>query len=186
MSDIRTIANMLKEIQASYPNWKADEDTVKVWTVYLQDMDNDLLVTAVRKFISSSDHAFPPSIPEIRGEAAEIRRQVIGIPSAYEAWQDLQAAGSGTKKRILPGNVIETIEYRFLHPLVKAVSVQLGWPDRFPGSLDQEMADRSHFIKAYDATLRQAIEAETQLPAVTGYIEGARQQMKALSEGMSK
>lgn len=184
MSDIKTIASMLKEIAAAYPAWKADEDTIKVWTVYLVDMPDDLLVTAVRKFISSSGHAFAPSIPEIRAMAADIKRQTAGIPTAYEAWEDLLAAGSGVKRRLLEGNVIEEWQYKFRHPLVRDVGRQLGWPDRFPGDPANEMADRSHYIKAYDQSLRQQITAETQLPQVTNYI--AANKMHELADGMRK
>jgi hypothetical protein len=184
MSDIKTIASMLKEIAAAYPAWKADEDTIKVWTVYLVDMPDDLLVTAVRKFISSSGHAFAPSIPEIRAMAADIKRQTAGIPTAYEAWEDLLAAGSGVKRRLTEGNEIVHENYTFKHPMVKHVAEQLGWPARFPGGTDQEMADRSHFIKAYDQAVGAMIKAETQLTQVTNYI--AANKMMALAEGMRR
>lgn len=185
MASPSTISKLLKEIAAAYPNWKATEDTIKVWTVYLADMDDALLVAAVRSFISSSDHAFAPSIPEIRKAGAELKRQTAGIPTAYEAWEDVIAAGSGTKRRLMPGNVIEEWQYVFKHPIVRRVAEQLGWPSRFP-NFDNEMADRSHYIKAYDQAVAAAIKAETQLPHVTNYIASASTQVKALAEGMRK
>lgn len=182
MANIQTISNVLMEIQAAYPSWKATEDTIKVWTVYLVDMDDALLVAAIRSFISSSDHAFAPSIPEIRKAAAELKRQASGIPTAYEAWEDLLKAGSGTKRK-LEGNVITTWEYEFRHPLVKAIAQQLGWPIRFP-NLENEMADRSHYIKAYDQALTATTKTEMQLPQVTKFIASA--QMKQLTDRMTK
>ena len=184
MAELETISQMLKEIQAAYPNWKADANSVKIWAVYLADMDDELLVTAIRKFISSADHAFPPSIPEIRKSAAELVRQIQGVPSAYEAWEDLQAAGRGTRKKVMENNEIVTIEYMWAHPLVKVVAARLGWPDRFPGSVEQEMADRSHYIRAYEQAIAEASTQQTQLPQITNYI--ASTQMKQLAEGMKK
>lgn len=184
MADIRTIAAITKEVAAAYPNWKATEDTIKVWTVYLADIPDDLLVAAIRKFISSSSHAFPPSIPEIRGTVTDIRAQVAGLPSAYEAWEDLIKAGRGIKKWADNDGYIHEEHYQFKHPLVKQIAEQLGWPQRFPGSMDNEVADRAHYTKAYDKARSETLEAETQLPDVTKYIASATQQIKMLTQSM--
>ena len=88
-----TIMTALKTIKAAYPRFDiADADTIRVWASFLQDIDDDLLMAAVARFISSSNHAFAPSIPEIRKEAAELRREILGVPTSFEAWDELISA----------------------------------------------------------------------------------------------
>lgn len=175
MADAKTISNAIQEIKAAYPRFVDEADTVKVWAVYLSDIPNGLLMTAIRKFISSSSHAFPPSIPEIRQTATQIKTEIVDMPSAYEAWDDLLRAGNGwhyeTGTNADDGSVwIEKHPYQFRHPLVETVARRFGWPDRFPDG-ENDMADRAHFFKAYEAALNKASRAETQLPSVTAYID---------------
>jgi hypothetical protein len=196
MADAPTITTALKEIKAAYPRFVTDPDTVKVWAVYLSDLPNDLLMTAVRKFISSSTHAFPPSIPEIRQMATQVKIDIQDIPTAFEAWEDVLNAGNGWKYQTgqNPDGTywIEKTPYKFKHLLVEEVAKRFGFPDRFP-SPDGEMADRAHFYKAYESALNKAARAETQLPTVTAYIEtekrtmlDAGEQVRQLTEGMRK
>lgn len=195
MADANTISLALKEIKAAYPRFVTDPDTVKIWAVYLVDLPNELLMTAVRKFISSSVHAFPPSIPEIRQMATQVKIDIQDVPTAFEAWEDVLKAGNGWKYETgtnPDGSIwIEKHPYRFRHPLVEEVAKRFGFPDRFPSG-DDEMADRAHFFKAYESALSKASRTETQLPTVTAYIESERNQLdapaeiKQLARGMSK
>jgi hypothetical protein len=177
MADAATISTALKEIKAAYPRFAADADTVKVWAVYLVDLPDGLLMTAVRKFISSSTHAFPPSIPEIRQMATQVKLEIEAVPSAFEAWEDLLRAGNGWRYETgenLDGSVwMEKTAYKFRHPLVEEVARRFGWPGRFPSG-DDDMADRAHFFRAYESALGKVARSETQLPVVTAYIDGER------------
>ena len=83
MADNKTISLCLKTICAAYPRFEISEDTVRVWTSFVGDLDDDLLTAAVFRFISSSDHAFPPSIPEILKDATEMRREISVVPSSF-------------------------------------------------------------------------------------------------------
>jgi hypothetical protein len=65
MATNKTISSVLKIILAAYPRFEISEETVRVWGMFMADLDDDLLQAAVARFISSSDHAFPPSIPGI-------------------------------------------------------------------------------------------------------------------------
>ena len=175
MADAKTISSVLKEIKAAYPRFEDNDDTIKVWAVYLADIPNNLLMASIRKFISSSAHAFAPSIPEIRSMATQIKAEIVNLPSAYEAWDDLLRAGNGwhyeTGVNADDGSTwIEKHPYQFRHPLVETVARRFGWPDRFPDG-ENDMADRAHFFKAYEAAMNKASRAETQLPSVTAYID---------------
>ena len=177
MANANTINLALKEIKAAYPRFETQTDTIKVWAVYLADLPDELLMTAVRKFISSAPHAFPPSIPEIRQAATQIKAEINDIPSAFEAWEDLLKAGTGWRYETgenPDGTVwLEKTAYKFRHALVEQIARRMGWPDRFPSG-DDDMADRAHFYKAYESAANKAARAETQLPAVTAYIESEK------------
>ena len=179
MATIQTISNVLKEIQAAYPNWKATEDTVKVWTIYLKDLDDEMLVTAVRKFISSADHAFPPSIPEIRSSVTGLMSQINKVPNAYEAWAEV--IGAEKPKKLLVncdvsidprGWTFQMISHKWSHPIVKKCAERFGWPN-WPNG-ENEVADRAHFIKAYDLMLSEETRTATQLPVITEFVAKQR------------
>jgi len=173
MASNQTIATILKTLKAAYPRFEVSEDTVRVWASFIADMDDDLLMAAVARFISASDHAFAPSIPEIRREATEIRREIAGIPSAFEAWEEVLLAPSPSPyRKMRDGQWIDREDYQWSHEVVGRVARQLGWGRSFPGNNPE--ADRAHFVKAYDAEVGRMMRAETQIPLVTEYIETER------------
>jgi hypothetical protein len=180
MAELKTLANMLKEIRAAYPTWKASEDTARVWAVYLNDLDDDLLVASVRKFISSAEHAFPPSIPEIRAIAGQLVAEVNLLPSALEAWGEVCRAKkpSRTFMHCDPGIdprgwlMVDDPPHAWSHPLVKTCAQRFGWP-RFPSG-ENETADRAHFMRAYEEMLKNETARENRLPQISQYIESQR------------
>jgi len=173
MASNQTISTMLKTIKAAYPRFEVSEDTVRVWASFIADLEDDLLMAAVARFISASDHAFAPSIPEIRRQATEIRREIAGVPSAFEAWEEvLKAPTPSPYRKMRDGQWIDPEDYEWSHEAVGRVARQLGWGKAFPGSNPE--ADRAHFVKAYDAEVGRVMRAVTQIPLVTGYIERER------------
>lgn len=184
MADNQTISIVLKTISAAYPRFVVDQDTVRVWASFLTDLDNDLLMATVTRFISSASHAFAPSIPEIRSAATEIRREVAGIPSAWEAWEEVLNAPMprprGAAYQIWrDGQPVENDDYVWKNDVVGLVARRLGFPDGFP-SHDNPIADRAHFVKAYEAEVNMRLRAETQMPLVTQYIEAQKAQNAGL------
>jgi hypothetical protein len=176
MAELTTISNMLKEIQAAYPHWKAEEDTIRVWTVYLLDLDDDMLVASVRKFISSSGHAFAPTIPEIRKIATELYMEIDDVPSAFEAWGIVQA-------EIVRVGSYGTPEFK--NRVVEMTVRRFGW--RTLCLSETEMVDRAHFTKAYDAMLKNEIGKETRLPQITQFVQKQiTSRINLLSDKMSK
>lgn len=191
MATKQTISEVLKIISAAYPRFEVSEETVRVWASFIADLEDELLKAAVLRFISSSSHAFAPSIPEIRRQATEIRREIAGVPSAFEAWEEVLRAPTPNPNRIMrDGQWVEPVEYVWKHEIVGVVARRLGWHRSFPGSNAE--ADRAHFIKAYDAEVQKVILADTQIPQVTAYIEkergkrrlNATGEIKKLTEGM--
>lgn len=173
MATNKTISQVLKVISAAYPRFELSEETVMVWAKFVSDLEDDLLEAAVAKFISSSDHAFPPSIPEIRRAASDIRQSVMGLPTAFEAWEEvMRAPHPNPIPQFKDGKFVEHEEYVWSHPLVGMVAKQLGWWRTFPNLASDKVAiDRAHFFRAYEAACFKRMESETQLPNVTAYIE---------------
>ncbi len=179
MATNNTISKCLKTIGAAYPRFDVTDETVRVWTSFVGDLDDDLLTAAVFRFISASDHPFPPSIPEIRAQATEMRREIAGVPSAFEAWEEVVKAPTPSPHRLLrDGEWIEPQEYAWSNELVGIVAKRLGWPKSFPSA--NEVADRAHFVKAYDAEVTKRMKTETQIPQVTKYIEAQKNKVMQL------
>jgi hypothetical protein len=191
MAEPKDIARLIAVFQAAFPSWKPNELTPEIYFEDLKDIPSDELAAAVQMCRTEAGREFAPSIGVIRGAVAELRRQAAAVPTAFEAWGDLIRAGDGwtrTSSQEGDGWVIEKRPYKFLHPLVKEVGEMLGWPSRFPGDPDDEMADRAHFTKAYDAKLSNLMKREAMPEAVHGYIEASKttDPIRKLSEGMRK
>lgn len=176
MATNKTISQVLKVIAAAYPRFELSEETVMVWAKFVSDLDDELLEAAVAKFISSSDHAFPPSIPEVRRAASDIRQAVAGVPTAFEAWEEvMRAPHPNPIPQFKDGKFVEHVEYVWSHPIVGMVAKQLGWWKTFPSLASDKVAiDRAHFFRAYEAATSKKMDEETQLPKVTAYIEDSK------------
>jgi hypothetical protein len=105
----------------------------------------------------------------------ELKSEIFGILSAFEAWSELMNAPlprpAGSVYRIFrEGKFVDEEEYCWPHEIVGIVARRLGWPTSFPSG-ENEMADRAHFVKAYESETRRLMQAETQIPLVTKYVE---------------
>jgi hypothetical protein len=175
MATDKTIADILEELSDAYPSFELTENRVKVWKKYLAQYDDALLTRAVEHYISTSAKAFPPSIPEIRDAATQLRVQIAGIPLALEAWDDVLHAKR--PRRVVLDDIdpesgfpwVGTVEYQWIHPLVEKVAIMLGWPDKFPVS-NEVGVDRAHFIKAYEGAIESASKLDRQIPQVREFV----------------
>lgn len=183
MASNKTIGEVLKTIRAAYPGrFEIAEDTVRVWASFVADIDDDLLYAAVARFISSADHAFPPSLPEIRKAATSIRCEIMGVPTEWEAWEEVLKAPHPSPVRTFRDGVFhDPEEYVWKHELVGKVARQLGWHRRqFPGTNLE--ADRAHFVQAYKSAMATMLKTETQIPLVSQYIQDKQQQLLDVTE----
>lgn len=167
------VAEILTMLAAAYPRSNVPEQTVLVYSRMLADVPTELLQAAAVRCASSLE--FFPSVFQLRRAVTEIRAARAGIPSAYEAWEDLRRAGDGQCSRVVAENgrhIIEKWEYVFRHPIVRRVAEMLGWPREFPG--DNPAADRAHYFRAYEETVRLELEREMMPPQVSEAIEGGK------------
>lgn len=187
MSSTTDIAKVVSIIAAAYPSFSTSKQTVEIYYRLLQDLNAEEVQAATWYCCAEDGRKFAPSVGEIRGAAKILRGKVAGIPSSFEAWQEVcDAPKSGEMKRVLEEKnddgvwVIEVKKYHWTHPLVERTAVLLGWPE-FPG--ENVMADRAHFLKAYDEQCGNSAQNEMQLPMITNYIEKRR---PSLPQSISK
>lgn len=184
MATNKEIGEIVAMLSAAYPRFKPTPETLKTYTLMLKDIPGDALQAAALKCAASG--TFFPSVHELRQAVSEIRRKAGGVPSAYEAWEEVSTKPMAEVHRRLTGEYdevnrvyfIEEIKTTWAHPLVEKVARQLGWPRSFPG--ENPGVDRAHFFKAYEHALSDAVSDDIELPQVRAYIEGQARQIKDL------
>jgi hypothetical protein len=186
MASPETIKLVLAEIASLYPQlFHPEEGHASVWARYLRDLPDELLVNALRHYVATAPDNYPPSVPALRRAASDLKRLAAGVPTAYEAWQNLLAVGDGSQRPCLTGeyhedggSVIAYVAVPFCHPLVEQVARQLGWP-KFPNPASLE-TDRAHFLKAYEAAVNKLTDRDRELPEVKAFVERARVDAQAV------
>ncbi len=181
MANPQTIGQVLAEIAVLYPLlFQITPESTAIWSRYLADIPDDLLPLALKHAIATAKDKYPPSVGALRDAVADLRRLAAGVPTAYEAWENLLLVGNGSDRLRVTSEydedgrqIIERTRVQFSHPLVEQVARQMGWP-KFPDP-ENIMADRAHFLRAYDAALDKLTEQDRELPEVRAWIERARQ-----------
>jgi hypothetical protein len=177
MAKAETIRQILAEITVLYPQmFSPTAEQTAIWSLYLRDLEDELLVNALRRYVSTAKDNYPPSVPALRRCASELKREAAGVPTAYEAWQELKRMGDGSPLSRITGEktaegryIIVDVPRAFCHPLVEEVARRLGWPS-FPNSSEEEI-DRAHFFKAYESALGKLLEADRDLPEVREFVD---------------
>lgn len=178
MASENDILQILTMLAAVYPRFTLSKETVAAYAILLEDLDADELRAAAKDAATKSQ--WFPSVHEIRARVVDLRRQANQVPTAYEAWAEVINTGPEKRSQVVERDgkfYIEESKYVFTHPLVEQVARLMGWPSKFPTNNESLMADRSHFLKAYDQALVEAMDQEITLPEIRDYI-GARQQSR--------
>lgn len=148
-----------------YPAWWSKLDklaqaaTFAAWTSMLEDMPLDVGLAALKRHAATNK--WPPSVAEIRAIATEA---VVGRRrSGLDAWGDVRKA---IGRWGLPGIDGKGTAPQFADELVARVVASMHWPSICNST--NEVADRAHFAKAYDALAVGAAEDATvhSLPGV--------------------
>jgi hypothetical protein len=158
---LEDVAQIVAVISAAYPNFNPSEQTVEIYFQCLNDIPTELLKAATLQAVSEAGRKFAPSVGEIRGTVAEIRRNIVNVPSSYQAWQEVQTQ--------INDNGGEYGKPVWSHPLVEQTVNALGW--RNLRMSENSTADRARFLQAYDQLQDRMEREEMMLPAVRGYIE---------------
>jgi hypothetical protein len=152
---------------------------VPVWHELLGDLDFDLLKAAVHAHCASSK--WFPSVAELRQAAYDLVAADAEGVTAGEAWREVRRALRLGCHRFQSG------EAGWSSPLVEAAFNALGGWNYFRAALaEDEMADRAHFTRAFEALQRRQRDQARMHPAARRfrqeYLERAPQLPPACSE----
>ena len=176
MSTPHEIAEGINLLKVAYPNYQPDvKRTADLWLLVLGDLPGETLKAAILERVTELGRAFAPSVGEIREAAIRLNALAAGIPDAYRAYDEVVNMPADMLERELVEengqNFILTKKLKFSHPLVETVATLIGWPKTFP--TDMPAADRSQFVKAYEAELARSLSDGARLPKIKQYIAEA-------------
>jgi hypothetical protein len=184
MASREDISKMVAFLSAAYPNWNVSEYTLEVYYEDLQDIPAEELRIAAKHCRTEIGRKFAPSVGEIRGAVADIRRSASNVPSTFQAWQEVQ-------KQILE-NGGDYGNPEWSSPLVEEAVRRMGW--RNLRMSEDQTADRARFLQCYEQLVERATKEDMLLPDVRGYIEAnagtllnaPAEQIRQLTEGLMK
>ena len=178
MATKQDVWDVLTMLAAVYPKYDLTKETVGAYAILLQDLDPDDLRAAAKDVATKSK--WFPSVHELRSSVVWMMARAAGVPTAIEAWSEVINTGPPIRRWVEDNEdgegVIKEQPYKWSHAIVEMVAVQLGWP-KFPINEDTLMADRAHFLRAYDQAVINAMEEEITLPEIRDYVETKRQQL---------
>jgi hypothetical protein len=155
------ILRMLKILGDVYPSFQLSSSAIEVYVRLLDDVPGSVLEKSALDHISRS--TFFPSIAELRSAAFSIIEATSPIPTEYEAWSDLQAE-------------IYRVGYcyhpHFNNPITSQVVEQLGW--RYLCLSENPMADRAHFVQAYQSLAERERNSSHRLQIVNEFIDALK------------
>ena len=151
------ILRLLKILGDVYPSFQLSSSAIKVYVRLLDDIPGSVLEQSALDHISRS--TFFPSIAELRSAAFNIIDATDPVPNEYEAWSEVQLEIHHVGHISLP---------HFDNPITTKVVEQLGWRNLCLS--ENHVADRSHFVQAYQALAEQERISAHRLAIVTDFI----------------
>lgn len=158
MNEPETTLDVLEFLMNAYPNKAIGEETIQIYLRLLADIPADLLKAAALAHVTKSQ--FFPTVAELRDAGAALMERALGLPNAYDAWNEVCRA-------ITTHGHYRTPE--FTHPLIKrAVDACGGW--RTLCMSENQTADRARFFQVYEVYQGRQQEEHRMLPEVAGMI----------------
>lgn len=134
---------LIAAMKSNYKNFGVDsKEQLKFWYEMLSDLDYTLAEIAVKTIISSSPYA--PTISDIRKAAANT---VEELPESASAWGEVTSA---IRKY---GYYQQEKAIESLSPLTRQVVKFMGFRELCLS--ENMMADRAHFQRMFDTTVRR-------------------------------
>ena len=151
------ILRVLKTLGDIYPSFHLSSSAIEVYVQLLADIPGVVLEQAALEHISRS--TFFPTIAELRSAAFDILEAANPTPTDYEAWSEVQAEIR---------RVGHCGQPQFTNLLAAQAVDQLGW--RYLCLSENPVADRAHFVQAYQALAERQRHSTRRLQCVTGFI----------------
>jgi hypothetical protein len=158
--EIETL-RVLKILGDVYPSYQLSSSAIEVYVRLLADIPGLVLEQAALDHISRS--TFFPSIAELRSAAFSIIDASDPVPTEYEAWSEVQAEIHRVGHCLPP---------QFENPITSQVVEQLGWC--YLCLSENPVADRAHFVQAYQALAERQRNSAHRLQIVTEFIAGLK------------
>lgn len=155
------VVKLMTVMALAWPRYELPKQAFEVYFQILQDLPTDALEKASHHLMASS--TFFPSISEWRTAAVDIMINKAGIPSEFEAWEEV------VKELRLIGSYGKP---RFSHPLIQRAVDTMGW--RQLCASEKLDYDRAHFYKAYASLLNRATEDARMLPEIRRQVSGTK------------
>lgn len=170
----RDVAQLLAAIDVTWPgavdrSGAPVELRVRVWSSYLADATIDEAIAAVQTFGLRQDQ-FPPGPGAVAGVVMDLRQRAAGgsAPAAADAYAEVLDAVRRRGWYVGPP--------AWSHPTVASIVAAIGWDELCHGDV---MVVRAHFLKLYDATVRDAAQ-RTVAAVVTRSIGGPIRSLDAV------
>lgn len=150
------VAKILAVVAAAYPEkLKVDDFLIRTWHSFLQDLDYEVVSTAVKKHILNSP--FVPTISDIRKQAVDIITPKSEKLDAGEAWGEVVKAIK-TYGVYEPSKAFESMSERSAR-----AARYMGWQELCMMEVEKMGVARGQFIKIYDS-LKTQEDRENLLP----------------------
>ncbi len=156
MANKEGVLKVLATIGAAYPHHNVTRDTVALYADLLADIDPAVLRLAALKHIAGSK--WYPTVAELRSAATDLTRP--RIRTGAEAWGDVLSEVKRVGSYKAPA---------FADPVTARVVAGIGWQNICMS--EDMMADRAHFIKAYEASSKRDADEAQQLPEIRALVE---------------
>lgn len=167
MASKSEIGKLMIAMALAWPKYELPKQAFEVYYQILKDLPTEVLEKASHHIMATN--TFFPSISEWRSAAVDIQINKAGIPSEYEAWEEVV-----TQLRLIGSYGTPS----FTHPLIQRAVETMGWR-QLCGSEHLDY-DRAHFYKAYSCLLSRATEEARMLPEIR-QISGTKSLSKLLS-----
>ena len=147
------IIKLMALFEVAFPRNELKQGADELYFRMLKDLDYEALSAAADQLIATL--VFYPAIAQWRQAALDIILARLAMPSAQEAWEEVQQACNRVGHRKIPS---------WSHPLIEKTVNSMGWVNI---CLSEEPDwQRNYFIKAYDLFLKRADEDARMLPSV--------------------
>jgi hypothetical protein len=155
-TEIETL-RVIKILGDVYPSFQLSSSAIEMYVQLLADIPGSVLEQSALDHISRS--RFFPTIAELRSAAFSIIDATDPIPTEYEAWSAVQAEI----------HRVGHYDYPTLDNTIAAQVVeQLGW--HYLCLSENPVADRAHFVQAYQTIAERERTSAHRLHMVTEFI----------------
>ena len=213
MATFEEVGKILLNLASKYPASNFSRENLRPYAESLADIPADLLAAAADQCIAEMDGKsgdFFPSVPRLRSKALDLQLSTMGIPTAAEAWAQVQKAYQYVDGVLCSDGFrlndacrkSGTAEY---WPAIYAYKNHMETCDKCqPGGFrevydhpavenavrmlggrdglltDNPVADRARFVDAYREVISREVRNAGMMPSARAYIENRQ---KALGDG---